>query len=80
MFWTPGFIFKKTVVRTGTLQFVYMQGYKQYCRWKSTEHTLPPTRLHVYMLYFTCTYSSLPGGEPSGSKNVDDIVKIKILV
>jgi len=45
-----------------------------------TEHTLPPTRLHVYKLYFTCTYSSLPGGEPSGSKHVDDIVKIKILV
>jgi len=47
----------------------------------STEHTLPPTRLlislHVNKLYHTCTNNRLPEDEPSGSKHVEDIVKIK---
>jgi len=30
-------------------------------------------------LYHTCTYSRLPEDEPSGSKHVEDIVKIEIL-
>ena len=43
-------------------------------------NTLPPTRLHVYKLYLICTYKRLPEDEPSGSKHLDDIVKIKVLV
>jgi len=31
-------------------------------------------------VYHTCTYDHLPEDEPSGSKHVEDIVKIKILV
>jgi len=48
------------------------------------EHILPPTRLliplHKNKLYHSCTYNRLPEDEPSGSKHVEDIVKIKILV
>jgi len=35
---------------------------------------------HVNKLYHTCTYNCLPEDEPLGSKHVEDIVKIKILV
>jgi hypothetical protein len=45
--------------------------------------SLPPTRLpvplHVNNLYNTCTYDCLPEDEPSASKHVGDITKIKIL-
>jgi len=37
-------------------------------------------RWHVNKLYHTCTYNRLPEDEPSGSKHVEDMVKIKILV
>ena len=36
--------------------------------------------LQVNKLYHTCTYNRLPDEEISGSKHVEDIVKIKILV
>jgi len=49
----------------------------------STEHTLPPTTLLILLasneLYHTCTYKRLPENEPSGSKHVETIVKIKTL-
>ena len=37
---------------------------------------------HVNKLYhtFTCMYNRLPEDEPSGSKHIDDKLKIKILV
>ena len=44
------------------------QRYKQLHRW------------HVYKLYHTCTYNPLPEYDPSGSKQVERIVRIKILV
>jgi hypothetical protein len=31
-------------------------------------------------VYHTCTYDHLPEDETSGSKHVEDIIKIKILV
>jgi hypothetical protein len=31
-------------------------------------------------LYYNCTYNHLPEDEPSGTKYIEDIVKIKILV
>jgi len=52
----------------------------------STKHTLPPRRLPTQLYvqltipYHTCTYSRLPEDEPSGSKHVEDIVKVTILV
>jgi hypothetical protein len=46
--------------------------------------TLPLPRLliplHVNRFYHTCTYNRLPEDEPSVSKHVEDIVKIKTLV
>jgi len=36
--------------------------------------------LQVDKLYYTCTYNLLPDEETSGSKHVENIVKIKILV
>jgi len=48
-----------------------------------TEHNLPPTRLliplHVNEFYHNCTYSRFPEDEHSGSKHVEEIVKIKML-
>ena len=44
------------------------------------KYTLYYTILYYTMLYYTCTYNSLPEDEPSGSKHVEDNVKIKILV
>ena len=45
------------------------------------ERTVPPTRLfislHVNKLYHTCTNKRLPEDEPSGSKHVEDMVKIQ---
>ena len=43
------------------------------------------TTMHGFMnvkltQYHSCPYSRLPEDEPSGSKHVEDIVKIKILV
>jgi len=35
---------------------------------------------HINKLYHTCTYKLIPEDEPWGSKHVEDIVKIKILV
>jgi hypothetical protein len=35
---------------------------------------------HVNKFYHTCTYNLLPEDEPSGSKHVEDIAKIKKLV
>ena len=35
---------------------------------------------HVNKLYHTCKHNRLPEDEPSGSKHVENIVKIKILV
>jgi hypothetical protein len=47
-------------------------------------HTVPPTILlipfHENKLYHTCRYNRLPEDEPSGSKHVEGIVKIKILL
>ena len=44
-------------------------------------YSLPPTRpltlIHVNTLYHICTYNRLPEDEPSGSKHVEDIIKIK---
>jgi hypothetical protein len=37
-------------------------------------------RWHLNKLYYTYTYDHLPEDEPSVSKHVEDIVKIKILV
>ena len=37
-------------------------------------------RWHVYKLYRTCTYIHLPEDVPSGSKRVEHIVNIKILL
>ena len=34
---------------------------------------------YINKLYQTCTYNRLPEDEPSGSKHVEDIVKINIL-
>ena len=34
----------------------------------------------VNKFYHTCTYNRLPEDEPSGSKHVEDIVKINILI
>ena len=44
------------------------QRYKQLHRW------------HVNKLYRNCTYNRLPEDDPSGSKHVEDVVRIKILV
>jgi len=48
------------------------------------EDCVPPTRLLIPLLvnkfYHTCNYTRLPEDEPLGSKHVEDIVKIKILV
>jgi hypothetical protein len=35
---------------------------------------------HVNKLYYNCTYNRLPEDELSGSKHVEGIAKIKILV
>jgi len=35
---------------------------------------------HVNKLYHTCTYNRLAKDKPSGSKHVQDIVKIKMLI
>ena len=35
---------------------------------------------HVNKLYHTCMYSLLPADEPTGSKHVEDTIKITILV
>ena len=35
---------------------------------------------HLNIFYHTCTYNCLPEDEPLGSKHVEDIVKINILV
>jgi len=50
----------------------------------SNEHTLSPTRLpipmHVNTQYHNFIYSRIPPGEPSGSKHVEDIKKLKIKI
>jgi hypothetical protein len=47
-------------------------------------NSLQPTRLlialHVNILNHTCSYNILPEDELSGSKDVEDILKIKVLV
>jgi hypothetical protein len=35
--------------------------------------------LQVHKLYHNCTYNHLPEDEPSGSEQVEDIIKITIL-
>ena len=48
------------------------------------KNAVPPTRLlmplHVNKFDHTCTYNHLPQDKPSGSKHVEDIVKIKVVV
>jgi hypothetical protein len=65
MFRTPGFIFRTSA-------------------FDSTERTLPPTRLLIPLAYKQiipyCTYNRLREEVPSGSKYVEDTVKIKILL
>ena len=36
--------------------------------------------MYVNTLYPTCTYNRLPDDEPSGSKHVEDIKKLKIKI
>jgi len=77
MFLTRGFIFRKKDVRICMAEFVYMQGYKQSCRWNTFFHLQD---WHVNKLHHTCMHNRLPEDESSDSKHVDGIVKIKILV
>ena len=46
--------------------------------------SLPSTVLlvpmHVKVPYLNCVYSRLPEDEASGSKHVEDVVEIKVLV
>jgi len=35
---------------------------------------------HVNKLYYTCAYSRLPEDKPSGSKRVEEIVKMNKLI
>jgi len=50
------------------------------------EHTLLPTRLLILMHvkyttpYHKCIYNRLPEDEPSGSKHVEDIRKLRIKI
>jgi hypothetical protein len=44
MLQTREFIFMKTAVRTAMVQFVYVQGYKQSCRWNSVILTTTTAR------------------------------------
>jgi len=75
MFRTRGFIFRKTVLPTCMVLFVYMPTVAALYRLQDCLY-----RWHVNKLYHTCTYNRLPEDEPSGSKHVEDMVKIKILV
>jgi len=43
-------------------------------------HTTIFLKIKNYKLYHTCMYNRLPEDESSGSKHVEDIVKIKISV
>jgi len=74
---TRRFIFRKTVVRTGMVQFVNMHQHKEACRWKSTAHTVQATRqlimMHINKLHHTCAYGRLPLDELAGSKHEEDL-------
>ena len=63
-FETEGSSFRKTAVHTATHSSTYKTAYT----------------VGMYTLYHTCSYNRLPEDEPSGSKRVDDIIKIKMLV
>ena len=88
-FQTQGFISRMTVVRTVMVQFAYMPTVKVvlqvdiqvclYC-WPINKLYQDCSYLwHVNIFYHTCTYNRFPEDEPSGSKYVAVIVKIKIL-
>ena len=36
--------------------------------------------MHIKVLYHNCIYNRLPEDEPSGSKHVEDIKKLKIKI
>jgi len=57
----------------------YMHQYKQSCRWYSVfgRHTIPHLYVQQNTQYHTCIYNRLPEDEPSGSKHVKDIEKLK---
>jgi hypothetical protein len=75
MFRTRGFVFKKTVLPTCVVLFVYIPTVSALYHLQECFN-----RWHVNKLYRTCTYNRPPEDEPSSSKHVEDIVKIKILV
>jgi hypothetical protein len=74
MFRTRGFIFRKTVKRTGMVKYVYMPTVQ------AVLYVDCLYRWFVNKLYHTGTYNRHPENEPSGSKHVADEVKIKLLV
>jgi len=75
MFRTRGFIFRKTVLPTCVVLFVYMPTVSALWHLQDCLY-----RWLVNRLYHTCTYNRLPEDKPSSSKHVEDIVKIIILV
>jgi len=64
MFRSRGFIFRKTVVLPGIVEFVYMQGTSNLVGGR----LLIP--LHINKLYNSCTQNRLPEDELAASKHL----------